>query len=132
MCIRHRIPTDAEGAFGAAVQALESSGLRLLPKDQIRIVDLDLALENLDKLKSSAKARFLKACVASIWHDQRATAVEVELLRAFSSVLDCPMGNLPNQAQKPVSHENLTPDDPRESAEFSQLNESTTLRKNPK
>ena len=125
-------PTDAEGAFGAAVQALESSGLRLLPKDQIRIVDLDLALENLDKLKSSAKARFLKACVASIWHDQRATAVEVELLRAFSSVLDCPMGNLPNQAQKPVSHENLTPDDPRESAEFSQLNESTTLRKNPK
>ncbi len=93
---------DAEGAFEAAAQVLEFSGLTLLVKDQIKIVDLDLALESLDKLKPLAKSRFLKACVASIWHDQRATAVEIELLRAFSGVLDCPMGNLPNQAQNPA------------------------------
>ncbi len=125
-------PTDAEGTFGAAAQALKSSGLRLLPKDQIRIVDMDMALENLDKLKPSAKALFLKACVASIWHDQRATVVEVELMRAFSSVLDCPMGNLPNQAQKSVSQGNLTSNDRRKSAEFSQLNENTNWREDPK
>lgn len=103
-------PTGAEGAFGAAVQMLDSSGLRLLLKEQIRIVDLDMALENLDRLKPSAKSRFLKACVASIWHDQRATSVEIELLRAFSSVLDCPMGNLPNQAQKICEPENPDPE----------------------
>ena len=83
--------SEVEGAFGASMQALESSGLALLAKDQIRIADLDLALGKLDQLKPLAKYRLLKACVASIWHDQRATAVEVELFRVFAAVLDCPV-----------------------------------------
>ncbi len=83
--------SEVEGAFGASVQALESSGLVLLAKDQIRIVDLDLALGKLHELKPMAKSRLLQACVANIWHDQRASAVEVELLRAFAGVLDCPV-----------------------------------------
>ena len=83
--------SEVEGAFGASVQALESSGLALLAKDQIRIADLDRALGKLDQLKPLAKYRLLKACVASIWHDQRATAVEVELFRVFAAVLDCPV-----------------------------------------
>ena len=83
--------SGAEGAFGASVQALESSGLAFLAEDQIRIVDLDRALRKLEQLKPMARSRLLKACVASIWHDQRASAVEVELLRAFAGVLDCPM-----------------------------------------
>ena len=78
-------------AFGAAAEALGSSGLALLAKNQIRIVDLDLALAKLDKLKPLAKSRLLKACVASIGRDQKVSAVEVELLRAFAGVLDCPM-----------------------------------------
>lgn len=80
-----------EEAFAAAAQTLESSGLALLAKNQVRISDLDLALEKLEKLKPPAKSRLLKACVASIAHDQRASAVELELLRAFAGVLDCPM-----------------------------------------
>ena len=80
-----------EEAFAAAAKTLESSGLALLAKNQIRISDLDLALEKLEKLKPLAKSRLLKACVASIAHDQRASAVELELLRAFAGVLDCPM-----------------------------------------
>lgn len=80
-----------EKAFGAAAAALESSGLALLAKNQIRISDLDLALEKLEKLQPLAKSRLLKACVTSIGHDQRVSAVEVELLRAFAGVLDCPM-----------------------------------------
>ena len=83
--------SGAEGAFGASVQALESSELALLAKDQVKIADLDLALGKLEQLKPLVKSRLLKACVASIWHDQRATAVEVELFRAFAAVLDCPM-----------------------------------------
>lgn len=83
--------SEVEGAFSASVQALESNGLGLLAKNEIRIVDLDSALGKLKELKPLAKSRLLKACVTSIWHDQRASAVEVELLRAFASVLDCPM-----------------------------------------
>ncbi len=88
--------SEAEGAFGASVQmlgsdGLESSGLKLLAKEKIRISDLDSALEKLKELKPMAKSKLLQACVASIWHDQRASAVEAELLRAFAGVLDCPM-----------------------------------------
>ncbi|MDH3286616.1 MAG: M48 family metallopeptidase [Betaproteobacteria bacterium] len=80
-----------EEAFGAAAEALASSGLVLLAKDQIKVADLDLALRKLEQLKPLAKSRLLKACVVSIGHDQRVSAVEVELLRAFAGVLDCPM-----------------------------------------
>lgn len=83
--------SEAEAAFAAAVEALGSGRLTLLAQDQIRIEDLDPALGKLEELKPLAKSRLLKACVASIWHDQRASAVEVELLRAFAGVLDCPM-----------------------------------------
>lgn len=82
---------DSEGAFVAAAKALASSGLVLLPKNQIRISDLDLALEKLEQLKPLAKSRLLQACVASVEYDRRATAVEVELLRAFAGALDCPV-----------------------------------------
>ncbi|MGK2906978.1 MAG: M48 family metallopeptidase [Desulfuromonadales bacterium] len=83
--------SEVEGAFGASVEALASGELALLANDQIKIADLDLALGKLNELKPLAKSRLLKACAASIWHDQRASAVEVELLRAFAGVLDCPM-----------------------------------------
>ncbi len=83
------IQSDMEQAFGAAAQVLGLSGLVLLGKDQIKVSDL--ALGKLEQLKPLAKSRLLKACAASIWHARRATPVEVELLRAFASVLDCPM-----------------------------------------
>jgi len=83
--------SDVEEAFGAAVEALGSGKLALLAKDQISIADLDLALGKLEELELLAKYRLLKACIASIGRDQRITAVEVELLRAFAGVLDCPI-----------------------------------------
>ncbi len=83
--------SEVEDAFGASVQALESSGLELLAKSEIRIVDLDSALEKLKELKPLAKSVLIKACVASVWHDQRASIAERELLRAFAGALDCPM-----------------------------------------
>jgi Zn-dependent protease with chaperone function len=82
---------DVEKAFTSAVQTLELNGLALLAKNNINLSRLDLALEKLARLKPLAKSRLLKACVASIVHDQRVSPVEVELLRAFSDVLDCPM-----------------------------------------
>ena len=82
---------DVEKAFDSSVQTLELNGLALLARNEIGLSRLDLALEKLARLKPLAKPRLLKACVASIVHDQRVSPVEVELLRAFSDVLDCPM-----------------------------------------
>ena len=81
----------AEEAFAAAAEALQTSDLALLGQSQIRLSDLDLALRKLEKLQPLAKSRLLKACAASVAHDQRASALEVELLRAFAGALDCPM-----------------------------------------
>lgn len=86
-----RSADDSEGAFAAAAEALESSGLVLLAKNQIRVSDLELALGKLEQLQPSAKSRLLKACAAGVAHDRKAGAAEVELLRTFADVLDCPM-----------------------------------------
>jgi len=83
--------SDAEKAFDSAAQALELSELALRAKSEIRLSGVNAALEKLAGLKPLLKPRLLKACVVSIVHDQRVSPVEVELLRAFSDVLDCPM-----------------------------------------
>ena len=82
---------DAEQAFASAAKVLVLPGLSLVAKNSISLPGLDAALDKLTRLKPLAKPGFLKACVASIVHDQLASPVEVELLRAFADVLDCPM-----------------------------------------
>ena len=82
---------DAEKAFLAAAETLELSGLALLDKEKISLADLDGALAKLAKLKPLVKPRVLKAFVACIAQDKKVLPVEIELLRAFSDVLDCPM-----------------------------------------
>jgi hypothetical protein len=43
------------------------------------------------RLKPLAKPRLLKACVAIILHDGRTTPRGIELVRAISTCIDCPM-----------------------------------------
>ncbi len=80
-----------EAAFSAASQTLNLDGLRLLAKNEISVAGLDLSMQKLEMLKPLAKPRLLKACATSVMHDQKISPVEVELLRAFADVLDCPM-----------------------------------------
>ena len=82
---------NIEAAFSAATNVLNFSGLQLVAKNEIRLSHLDRALQKLAQLKPLAKPQLLKACAASVVHDQKISPVEVELLRAFSDVLDCPM-----------------------------------------
>lgn len=84
-------PGEAEKAFMAAVATLGLSGLTPLPEAEISLSDLDGALERLAALKPLMKPRILKACAVCIAADQKILPEEVELLRAFSDVLDCPM-----------------------------------------
>jgi len=87
----HQDQNNVEEAFRAAAGTLKFSGLQLMEKNEISILDLDRCLQKLAELKPLAKPQLLKACAASVVHDQKISPVEVELLRAFSDVLDCPM-----------------------------------------
>jgi len=82
---------DIDLAFSAATKILELSELQLLVKNEISVSDLDCSLQELEKLKPLARQQLLKACAACVVRDQKISPVEVELLRAFSDVIGCPM-----------------------------------------
>lgn len=82
---------DKESAFATAASSLGLGDLALLTDDQIKPADLDRALQKLEQLQPLAKSKLLKACAASIAYDQKILPLEAELLRAFASVLDCPL-----------------------------------------
>jgi len=82
---------EIEAAFSAATKTLEVSGLQLVAKNEVTLPDLDRALQKLERLTPLAKPQLLKACAASVLRDQKISPVEIELLRAFSDALGCPM-----------------------------------------
>jgi Zn-dependent protease with chaperone function len=81
----------ARVTFDAAYSALGMSGVRLVPRDQIDLQSLDAALDRLGHLKPQAKRTFIKACAMAILSDAQVSPKELELLRAISALLDCPM-----------------------------------------
>jgi Zn-dependent protease with chaperone function len=82
---------DAEQIFAHAREQPGLERIELLPKNAIGLDALDNALDRLARLKPLQKPGLLKACAAIIGADSRITATEVELLRAISATLDCPM-----------------------------------------
>jgi len=82
---------EIEAAFAAAVKTLGISDLQLVVKNEIKLSDLDRSLLKLANLKPLDKPQLLLACATSAAHDQKMSTVQVELLRAFADVLDCPM-----------------------------------------
>jgi len=89
--VGHKDQNEIEAAFVAATKNLECGRLQLVARNEISFSDLDRSLQKLEKLKPLAKPQLLKACAASVTYDQKISSVEVELLRAFSDVLGCPM-----------------------------------------
>ncbi len=87
----HHDQLEIESAFSAAIKSLEIGELQLPSKTEISFSDLDIALQRLVMLSSPAKLSLLKACAVSVMHDQQVSPEEVELFRAFSDALDCPM-----------------------------------------
>jgi Zn-dependent protease with chaperone function len=86
----HREQGDIEAAFAAGAA---ETGLKLEPVQPaaIELERLDSALDELTRLKPLAKPRLLKACVAIIMYDGRTTPRGIELVRAISTCIDCPM-----------------------------------------
>jgi len=87
----HQDRDDVQEAFSAAAKTLTLGGLQLVAENEISLSDLDLSLEKLAQLKPLAKPLLLRACAASVMHDEIISPMELELLRTFSDVLDCPM-----------------------------------------
>ena len=87
----HQDQKNSEAAFSAATKTRELSGLQLVAKNEISLSSLDRSLQKLEKLNPLAKRQLLKACAVSVVHDKKIATVEIELLRAFSDVLGCPM-----------------------------------------
>ncbi len=77
--------------FDIAARELGELDISLLQKNEISLKSLNQSLDELAKLKPLEKPRLLKACAVSITVDQRITAEEVEIYRAISAILDCPM-----------------------------------------
>ncbi|MGB5455292.1 MAG: M48 family metallopeptidase [Gammaproteobacteria bacterium] len=78
-------------AFARASEELKELGISLLSKNEISLAGLNQSLDRLSKLKPLEKPRLLKACAIGITADQKITAQEVEIYRAISAILDCPM-----------------------------------------
>ena len=85
----------AERAFGAGIAAAGATALKFVPREELKLDVLDVAIDKLAELKPLLKPRIIKACAAAIMHDGQATIRGHELLRTISSCLDSPMPPLP-------------------------------------
>ena len=89
--VEHKDAAQASAAFASGVAEAKLQNLELLPAKSLKLELLDRALDNLMQLRPLVKPRLLKACIALIMHDGRATTRGIELVRTISTCLDCPM-----------------------------------------
>ncbi len=89
--VEHKDADEAGAAFADGAAEAKLQNLELRSAKDFKLEELDRALDNLMQLRPLAKPRLLKACVALIMHDGRATTRGIELVRTISTCLDCPM-----------------------------------------
>jgi Zn-dependent protease with chaperone function len=89
--IEHRKADNAAAAFAAGAAEAGLPNLELLSAKTFKLELLDRSLDRLMQLRPLVKPRLLKACVALIMHDGKATTRGIELVRTISTCLDCPM-----------------------------------------
>ncbi len=92
----HDNESDIKHAFAAASRELKIEHLTLFGESALDQEKLDQGIHKLAQLKPLLKPQLLKACAAAVAADGQVTATEQELLRAFSSLLDCPLPPLPD------------------------------------
>jgi Zn-dependent protease with chaperone function len=97
---------DSHSAFEAGARQLPEVTLRLLPAEDCRLPQLQVALEELALVAPKLRARLVSACAACICADSSVSIAEAELLRAVCDMLDCPMPPLlPGQQVLPALFE---------------------------
>jgi Zn-dependent protease with chaperone function len=88
----------AELAFKAGIEAAGATALKFVPREELKLDVLDVAMDKLAELKPLLKPRIIKACATAIMHDGEATLRGHELLRTIASCLGSPMPPLPAPA----------------------------------
>ena len=86
-----RDAVQAQRAFAAAAGALGIGDLAFPSRSDCSVTGLDEALDRLQKLRFRDRARLLDAAVEGVFADGHATVEEVEILRALSAAIACPM-----------------------------------------
>jgi Zn-dependent protease with chaperone function/uncharacterized tellurite resistance protein B-like protein len=81
---------DAKAAYSQAIEQLRLE-LEILPKTEIKLADLDKALNQLNQVKPLQKPQLLKAMSKCVLHDGQITVAEAEMFRAIADSLDCPI-----------------------------------------
>ena len=82
---------DATNVFTQATEYLSFSSMTLLPKNTLKLENLDKALAQLNLVKPLQKPLLLKAMSQCIIHDGKINHIEAELFRALADSLDCPL-----------------------------------------
>ncbi len=88
-CVKDKAEFNA--ALANAEKELGLANLVLLPREQINLDKLDVAVDKLAMLNPMLKPRFLKACLTVITQDQKYSPDEMELMRAIGGILECPL-----------------------------------------
>jgi Zn-dependent protease with chaperone function len=82
---------DPKEAARAATMAAVRIGMSIDYRPNTSLDAVDRALGQLAKASPAVKRRVIEACIVCVAADGKATIEEVELLRAVSDALDCPM-----------------------------------------
>jgi Zn-dependent protease with chaperone function len=81
----------AEMAFRSAANLLSGTGIVLIPADQLSLAGFKAAANQLKLLTAADKKRLLEAMVDCVYHDNKVTVTENELMRTMSEILGCPL-----------------------------------------
>ena len=87
----HESHQDVQQAFSAGMSKLGVSGANVLALELCGIKEMRYALKRARSLVPLQRYKVVDACVVTALYDQKTTVRELELLRAVSTVLDCPM-----------------------------------------
>jgi len=86
-----RAPAASQRAFDEATAELGLHGLRLLPRNEVGLAQIDEALFVLAEATPQIKRSVLSACAHFIAADHQVTLDEAELFRAIGDTLGCPV-----------------------------------------
>lgn len=81
----------AQVGFDAAMRVLGRPGIKLIPKDVLKLNKFENAMQTLAQTKPLQKPLLLKALTGTALADGKLDPREIELLRAFSAILNCPI-----------------------------------------
>ena len=87
----HKDDVEAQQAFHEGIKAIGAMALTPVPRKDLTIASLDVAMDRLLLFKPLLKQRLLKALVACVAKDQKVTIAGAELLRTIASCFHCPL-----------------------------------------